>query len=151
MLFVIYIYINDPEINVSDDIICLHAGDTSLVMAGQTEDTLLNRTENAMKEAEIWFTANKRRLNTNKGEHLDFSLNIKILSLYANSKLIWTVYIDELSKRPAAAVDTVQRIKKYLHSLGSIEQYISLIFIALLSTVYSLGVCPRMLAVSLLY
>lgn len=116
LLFIIYV--NDLEVNLSADQVCLYADDTSFVIKETSREGKSTKAETVMREAERWFASNKLKMNPNKTQHLDFimnrredSTNIKILGLHVDSRLTWAAHIDDLAGRLSAAIYSIRRIK----------------------------------------
>ncbi|KAK9739855.1 Reverse transcriptase (RNA-dependent DNA polymerase) [Popillia japonica] len=112
------VYVNDLEVNLSADQVCLYADDTSFVIKETSREGKSTKAETVMREAERWFAANKLKMNPNKTQHLDFimnrredSTNIKILGLHVDSRLTWAAHIDDLAGRLSAAIYSIRRIK----------------------------------------
>lgn len=116
LLFIIYV--NDLEINLGADRVCLYADDTSLLVKASTRDLRLKKSEVVKREAEEWFSANRLQVNKNKTQTLEFTTNkcevhksIKLLGLHVDNKLNWKTHINELANKLSAAVYSIRRIK----------------------------------------
>src|SRR3978361_2311586 len=88
-----------------------YADDTILLLTDSDKDHPQALCNNALAQAEEWFTANRLKLNHTKTQMITFSTNgdiassdsVKLLGFELDSRLKWDVYVDTLCKRLGSA------------------------------------------------
>lgn len=111
------LYINDLPVNVHCDKICLFADDTSLLTRGNDGAMLSMSAENAIREANEWFSSNSLILNKAKTQKLLFTTNqqqnpdtVCFLGLRIQNNLSFRQHVNELSGRLSSANYAIRRM-----------------------------------------
>lgn len=113
ILFIIYI--NDLQVNQAL-LQTLYCDDTSFLISVESKNELKTKTDEILKEADIWFTTNKLKCNIEKTEEIAFSArgdhSIKFLGINIDSQLNWNKHIEESSKKISKGLGIMKRIKR---------------------------------------
>lgn len=102
--FFFSIIINDLPKNLSVNSV-IYADDTTLFASSRNTQELNTIINNAQLEARNWFSTNKLLCNSDKTQNTFLSLttnqtgSVKLLGMWIDTKLSWSVHIDSICKR----------------------------------------------------
>lgn len=118
LLFIIYI--NDFSRSISPNRSVLYADDATLLIRANDAQSLERNTSLAIKEAANWFCSNQLKLNDDKTQKINFSFNnnlingdsVKLLGIYLDDGLKWSLHIDQLCLKLSQQVYLLRQLKK---------------------------------------
>ena len=116
------IYVNDLPQFMNPDRSILFADDTTLICSNDNINNLMLDSINNESKANIWFTSNKLKLNQEKTQRLIISSNknitrgehVKLLGVYLDDNLSWSVHIENLSRKLSSTIFLLRKLKNFL-------------------------------------
>lgn len=116
ILFIVYVNDILPNINCYSG--CQFADDTSFLIKGNSITNVEQRSEICINNANKWMTSNKLSMNLNKTQKMVFGYThehaaVKFLGLKLDSRLNWSIHIQELNKKLSKAIYSIRTIKNY--------------------------------------
>ncbi|XP_026475767.1 uncharacterized protein LOC113380961 [Ctenocephalides felis] len=112
------------------------ADDTALEVASKDIKVMNEKRQNAYKQTEEWFLANKIVLNRNKTVSINFTASrrhvelqggeVKYLGLTMDSLLIWAKHIELLCARLSKAIYAIRRIRSIINQERARETYFAM-------------------------
>lgn len=105
------IYINDLAQNISQSDVIMYADDTTIINFGNNHEMTQSKAHTALNNAEMWFTSNKLKLNTEKTTVTAFSMRstlnsdcVKFLGVYLDPKLTWDKHIQYVFNKLSSSI-----------------------------------------------
>ena len=123
------IYINDLPFNLKICDSVLFADDTTLINKALSEDELLQSEKDSMSLAQLWFNANKLKINVLKTQKINFAprstnmQSVKLLGVKLNSSLTWKEEINSICNRLSTAIFQVRKIKELVGIDSALQVY----------------------------
>ena len=127
------IYTNDLPNGITGNVL-QYADDTTLLVHGQEPD-ILRASQNALQEADDWFSNNKLVLNQNKTTELFITSSrgdqreaksVKFLGIRLDTRLTWKAQVEGLLPILASAVYAIKRIKSTINTTAARSTYYAL-------------------------
>jgi hypothetical protein len=130
--FVFITYINDLPVNING-FTSMFADDTTVAVKSKSIKVLAEKGENAVKDAEVWFSANRLILNHDKTVNMNFTASrrekslhggsTKFLGIYIDTLLTFKLHVEYLNQNLASAVYAIRRIRDIIGKEAAVTCY----------------------------